>query len=189
MLQVYARFLPAIRLPGEGAQQGKQNRTGGSQWIVSKVRKAGLPFFVQKPAAFCHLFAWRETKNEQFNIEYNWLILCEFDDRVRVVILLDTSQDLADKYPDAAIIRDLISRGVIKIVNPGQQRPQLPLSLHRGEEDALLLALSGDSLFAADDGKAIKAASFFKIPFIITPRIIVDLFKLEKITLEKARMH
>ena len=34
----------------------------------------------------------------------------------------------------------------------------------------MMLAIKlGRSLFATDDGKAIKAARFFKIPFIVTP--------------------
>jgi hypothetical protein len=51
-----------------------------------------------------------------------------------------------------------------------------------------LLALkSRESVLATDDGKAIKAARFLKIPFTITPRIVVDLFRLKKISLKKAR--
>lgn len=64
----------------------------------------------------------------------------------------------------------------------------MPLSLHKGEEEALLLSVKlGSLLFATDDGKAIKAARFLRVPFIITPRIVVDLFRLEKISLKKAR--
>ena len=98
------------------------------------------------------------------------------------------SEELVRKYPDAALIRDLISRGNIKINRPGPAEFQLPVSLHHGEESALLLALnSGDSLFATDDGKAIKAARFLNIPFTITPKLVVDLFRLEQISLKKAR--
>ena len=98
------------------------------------------------------------------------------------------SEDLVRVYPDAALIRDLISRGVMKIEDPDAAEFQLHISLHRGEEDALLLALkSRESVLATDDGKAIKAARFLKIPFTITPRIVVDLFQMEKISLEKAR--
>lgn len=46
---------------------------------------------------------------------------------------------------------------------------------------------SRESVLASDDGKAIKAARFLKIPFTITPRVVVDLFRSEKISLEKAR--
>jgi hypothetical protein len=43
------------------------------------------------------------------------------------------------------------------------------------------------SLLATDDGKAIKAARFFNVPFIITPKIVVELFRLQKISFKKAR--
>jgi len=42
---------------------------------------------------------------------------------------------------DAALISDLTSKGAIKVQSPGSNRLPLPISLHRGEEDALLLAI------------------------------------------------
>jgi hypothetical protein len=45
----------------------------------------------------------------------------------------------------------------------------------------------GRSLFATDDGKAIRAARFFNVPFIVTPKIVVELFRLQKISFNKAR--
>lgn len=98
------------------------------------------------------------------------------------------SEDLVKDYPDAALISELTSRGVIKVQSPGSDRLPSPISLHKGEEDALLLAIKlGGSLLATDDGKAIKAARFFKVPFIITPKIVVELFRLQKISFQKAR--
>ncbi len=98
------------------------------------------------------------------------------------------SEDLVKNYPDAALIADLISKGAIKVQSPGGDTLLLPISLHRGEKDALLLAIKlGKSLFATDDGKAIKAAKFFKVPFIIAPKIVVELFRLQKISFKKAR--
>jgi hypothetical protein len=43
------------------------------------------------------------------------------------------------------------------------------------------------SLLATDDGKAIKAARFSNVPFIITPKIVVELFRLRKISFKRAR--
>ena len=98
------------------------------------------------------------------------------------------SEDLVKKYPDAALISDLISKGAIKVQSSGSNKLPLPISLHRGEEDALLLAIKLEgSMFATDDGKAIKAARFFKVPFIITPKIVVELFRLQKTSFKKAR--
>lgn len=62
------------------------------------------------------------------------------------------------------------------------------MTLDKGEKDALLLARElKNSLFATDDGKAIKAAKFIKISFIISPRIVVELFRLEKISIQQAK--
>jgi predicted nucleic acid-binding protein len=99
------------------------------------------------------------------------------------------SEDLVKNYPDAALISRLTSKGAIKVQNLGSdRRPSSPLSLHKGEEEALLLAIKLDgSLLATDDGKAIKAARFFNVPFIVTPKIVVELFSLQKISFKKAR--
>ena len=52
----------------------------------------------------------------------------------------------------------------------------------------MLLAINLDrSLFATDDGKAIKAARFFNVPFIVAPKIVVELFRLLRISLKRAR--
>ena len=74
------------------------------------------------------------------------------------------SEDLVKNYPDAALISALMSKGSIKIQSPGSDnRLPLPISLHKGEEEAMLLAIKLESsLLATDDGKAIKAARFFK---------------------------
>jgi predicted nucleic acid-binding protein len=117
-------------------------------------------------------------------------IVCDLFDVIvpKAVSIEVASEDLVKSYPDAALISELMSKGAIKVQSPGSDRPPSPLSLHRGEEDALLLAINFDrSLFATDDGKAIKAARFFNVPFIITPKIVVELFRLQKISLKRAR--
>jgi predicted nucleic acid-binding protein len=118
-------------------------------------------------------------------------IVCDLFDVIvpKSVNIEVASEDLAKNYSDAALIADLTSKGAIKVQNPGSSsRLTLPISLHKGEEDALLLAIKlGKSLFVTDDGKAIKAARFFKVPFIITPKIVVELFTLQKISFKKAR--
>jgi predicted nucleic acid-binding protein len=104
------------------------------------------------------------------------------------VIIEVASEKLIKSYPDAALISTLTSKGAIKVQSPGRDRPPIPISLHKGEEEALLLAIKlGRSLLATDDGKAIKAARFFNVPFIVTPKIVVELFRLQKISLRKAR--
>ena len=97
------------------------------------------------------------------------------------------SEHLVKNYPDAALISDLISTGAITVKKPGSAGFSLPMSLHQGEEEALLLAIElRKSILATDDGKAIKAARFLKVPFIITPKLVVELFRLQKISFNKA---
>ncbi|MGB5421387.1 MAG: hypothetical protein WBN03_04465 [Desulfobacterales bacterium] len=97
------------------------------------------------------------------------------------------SKKMVRNYPDAALISRLVSLGKLKVQNPGSGRPPIPQSLHRGEEDALFLAIElGRLLLATDDGKAIRAARFLNVPYIVTPKIVVELFRLRKISLEKA---
>ena len=104
------------------------------------------------------------------------------------VVSETASKELSKKYPDAAFVRDLISRGLIKTALPSARKPRIPLSLHRGEADALSVALTlPESVLATDDGKAIRAARFLKIQFIITPKIVIELFRLRKVSFPEAR--
>jgi predicted nucleic acid-binding protein len=104
------------------------------------------------------------------------------------VIAEVASEQLVSSYPDAALISSLASQGSIKVQSPPSEKISLPVSLHQGETEALFLAMAVPGvLFATDDGKAIKAAKFAKIPFIITPKIVVELFRLRKISLKKAQ--
>jgi predicted nucleic acid-binding protein len=117
-------------------------------------------------------------------------IVCELFKVVIAPSVADevASESMSRKYPDAALISFLISKGSITIQEPAGNKISIPLSLHQGERDTLLLALNlAESLFASDDGKAIKAARFLSVPFIITPKMVVELFRLERITFKKAR--
>ena len=69
------------------------------------------------------------------------------------------SENMIKRFPDAAIIADLISNSKIKEQNPETVDLQLPLTLGQGETDALFLARElKNSIFATDDGKAIRAS-------------------------------
>lgn len=117
-------------------------------------------------------------------------IACDFFDVIVPAAVINevASEKLVKNYPDAALISALTLEGAIKVQSPGSDRPPIPISLHKGEGEALLLAIKlGRSLLATDDGKAIKAARFFNVPFIVTPKIVVELFRLQKISLRKAR--
>ena len=98
------------------------------------------------------------------------------------------SNEIIETYPYAALVAELVSKRKINIKDPMEKKHKLPLTLHQGEEDALFLALKlRKAGFATDDKKAIKAAKFINLPFIITPKIIVDLFNIKKITYKEAR--
>ena len=117
-------------------------------------------------------------------------IVCDlFEVIVPTAVTIEVaSGDLVRTYPDAALISNLTSKGAIRVQSPGSAGLPLPISLHQGKKDALLLAIKlGRSLLATDDGKAIKAARFLKVPFIITPKIVVELFRLGKVSFKKAR--
>jgi predicted nucleic acid-binding protein len=104
------------------------------------------------------------------------------------VIAEVASEEMMRRYPDAAIIAELISSSKIREQNSENVDLKLPVTLERGERDALLLARElKNSLFATDDGKAIRAAKFIKISFIVSPRIVVELFRLEKISFQQAK--
>lgn len=117
-------------------------------------------------------------------------IVCDLFDVIvpKAVSMEVASEDLVKTYPDAALISKLMSKRSIKVQRPGNAPFLSPLSLHKGEEEALLLAIKlNGSLLATDDGKAIKAARFFNVPFIVTPKIVVELFRLQRISFKKAR--
>jgi len=105
-----------------------------------------------------------------------------------VVSVEVASESLVKRYPDALLIADLVSKGKIRIKAPHRVKLSLHLSLHKGEEEALMLALEmKETLFATDDGKAIKAARFLRVPFIISPKIVVEMLRSGKISLNNAR--
>lgn len=81
-----------------------------------------------------------------------------------------------------------VARGSIRVQDPGATGTHLSMSLHHGEKQALLPALNMEgSIFATDDGKAIRAARFLRVPFAITPKLVVELFRLQKISFKKGR--
>jgi predicted nucleic acid-binding protein len=98
------------------------------------------------------------------------------------------SPELQSQYLDAKAIYDLVKSEKVIVHSPKSPNIDFPVTLGLGEKDALLLAHEIDkSLFATDDRKAIKTAKYLNLPFIITPRIIIDLFHSKKIQRKQAR--
>lgn len=98
------------------------------------------------------------------------------------------SEKLRKKYPDAALIASLINRRVIRVFAPEEKNLSIPFPLHRGEKEALMLSIqSNHALLATDDGHAIKAARYLSVPFIISPKMVVELARRKWIALAQAR--
>ncbi len=103
-----------------------------------------------------------------------------------------TSEKIALKYPDAALILQYVSEEKIKVVTVNRQKDafnrEFLSSLGAGEREVLLLSRQQEkSVVATDDGKAIKICRYFGIPFIISPKIVTDLYRLGRIDDEKAK--
>lgn len=92
------------------------------------------------------------------------------------------------KYPDANIISVMVSEKKIKKVRVKISFQRLPVTMDKGEMEALLLSKqTGNSMLATDDGKAIKACRYMNLPFIISPRVAVELYRLNEIDFKKAK--
>ena len=94
---------------------------------------------------------------------------------------------LREKYADAAHIHHLIRKGMIIVRKLKSPKKKMPIPLGPGETDAILLfhQLKAD-LLLTDDGKAIKACRMLMIPFIISPKIVLDLYKNKDVSLDEA---
>lgn len=89
--------------------------------------------------------------------------------------------------PDSAGILSLCEKGRIKRAT-APPALSLPFQLGRGESDAIALAvkLKADALLT-DDGKAIKACRFLSISYTTSPQVVIDLVRLKKLSVERAR--
>jgi predicted nucleic acid-binding protein len=116
-------------------------------------------------------------------------IVCDI---FEVIVPLSVSKEVASKelvrlYPDAALISNLVSDNAIKVRSSVKKKQILPITMHQGEHDAIVLAaITKDALFATDDGKAIKAARFLNVSFIISPKLVLELYRLRRVPFKKA---
>jgi predicted nucleic acid-binding protein len=113
-----------------------------------------------------------------------------FEVLVPTAVLQETAaDDLAAKYPDAALIASMVKLGTIEVASPREGELPLPFPVHWGKREALLLASqTNKALLATDDGRAIKAARFLRIPYIVSPKLVVELARWELIDILKARL-
>ena len=98
------------------------------------------------------------------------------------------NKELIEKYADAAIISELVLKKRIKVVPVKHKSLRVPISMDKGELEALILASqTAEPILATDDRKAIKACRYLKIPFIITPKIAIELYRMDKIDFERVK--
>ncbi len=98
------------------------------------------------------------------------------------------NSDTMERFPDAKTISRLIVENKVGVVKVAMPDHSMPVSLGKGEAEALFLAKqTGDAILATDDGKAIKACRYLGVPFIISPRITTELYRLDAIDFTKAR--
>jgi len=98
------------------------------------------------------------------------------------------NNDTIKRFPDAKNISDLIKDKKIKVIKLKVSDRALPIYMDKGEAETLLLARqTTDAIVATDDGKAIKACRYLNLSFIISPRIALELYRLNKIDFDRAR--
>jgi len=98
------------------------------------------------------------------------------------------NSDTMTRFADAKKISQIVAEKKVRVVKVVMSGQKMPLSLGKGETEALLLAKqTKDAVLATDDGKAIKACRYLDIPFIISPRIASDLYRLDAIDFAGAR--
>ncbi|MBI4739936.1 hypothetical protein HY772_10495 [Candidatus Woesearchaeota archaeon] len=92
---------------------------------------------------------------------------------------------IARGYFDAMIIDALVKNGRISVEKVAK-RTRLTAGLGKGEAEAigLFLQLNADVLLT-DNSRAIKTCKYLKIPFTISPRVVVSLCKKHKLPKEK----
>jgi len=92
------------------------------------------------------------------------------------------------QYPDANIISELVKNREIEVFSIEKQKFQFPITLGEGEMEAIILTRQMENaILVTDDGKAIKACRYLKIPFIISPKVITALYQLGKIDFMDAK--
>jgi len=98
------------------------------------------------------------------------------------------NEETLRQYTDANIISELVKNKKIEVVSVERQKFQYPITLGEGELEAIILTRQmKNAVLVTDDGKAIKACRYLKIPFIISPRVVIALYQLERISFLEAK--
>lgn len=98
------------------------------------------------------------------------------------------NEETLKQYPDANIISELVKNKKIEVFSIEKQKFQFPITLGEGEIEAIILTRQMEnSILVTDDGKAIKACRYLRIPFIISPKVVTALYQLERISFADAK--
>jgi predicted nucleic acid-binding protein len=98
------------------------------------------------------------------------------------------NEETLKQYPDANIISELVKSKKIEVFSIEKQKFKFPITLGEGELEAIILTRQMENaILVTDDGKAIKACRYLKIPFIISPKVVTALYQLEKIDFGNAK--
>ena len=98
------------------------------------------------------------------------------------------NEEALKNYPEAKIISDLVDGKKIEVVSIKRKKLRFPIMLGKGEIEAIILTRQiENTILVTDDGRAIKAFRYLKVPFIISPKVVVNLYQLGKIDFTVAK--
>jgi predicted nucleic acid-binding protein len=90
-------------------------------------------------------------------------------------------------YADAEAIAALVAHDKINVAVVSAAET-MPVSLGRGESEAIVLAKQmNTAVVATDDGKAVKACRYLGVPFIISPKVALALLRRGAIDFNRAK--
>lgn len=92
------------------------------------------------------------------------------------------------KFPDALAIQQWVQDKKMEVKIVETRAIEFVYKMNQGEKEAMALSLEyPESPLLSDDGNAIKMSKFLKKPFMISPLVALDLYKLEEISFESAK--
>lgn len=98
------------------------------------------------------------------------------------------NQGTLRRFPDALAIQQWTHDKKLEIRKVDVRKHKFLHKVNQGEQEAIALSLEvPESVLLTDDGNAVKIARYLKKAFIISPLVVLDLYRLEKIPYETAR--
>lgn len=98
------------------------------------------------------------------------------------------NEETLKRFPDALAIQQWVHDKKLKVKKVDAHKHKFVYKVNQGEREAIALSLEyPESILLTDDGNAVKIAKYLKKPFIISPLVVLDFYRLEKISHETAR--